>query len=62
MAAFLAVTSHWISRDKSTGSLSLRAALIGFQRLKKRHTGRNLARSILRILDRAEILPKVFVP
>ena len=62
MAAFLAVTLHWISCDKSTGSLSLRAALIGFRRLKKRHTGRNLAKSILRVLDRAGILAKVFIP
>jgi len=62
LASFLAITSHWIACDNATSSLSLKAALIGFQRLKKRHTGRNLARAILRVIDRAGILAKVFIP
>ena len=62
MASFLALTAHWISSDKSTGCLSLKAALIGFHRLKKRHTGRNIARMILYLLDWANITHKVFIP
>jgi hypothetical protein len=59
MAAYLAVTSHWISLDESNRRLSLKAALIGFHRLKKSHTGVNIARTILYILDRADVTLKV---
>ena len=59
LAAFLALTAHWISSDKQLGSLSLRAMLIGFHRLKKKHTGRNIARTILYLLDRANVTHKV---
>jgi hypothetical protein len=61
MAAFLAVTAHWIASDKATGSLSLKAALIGFHRLKNRHTGRNIARAIIYLLDRAGVTDKVCI-
>jgi hypothetical protein len=54
MAAYLAVTSHWISLNKSNGCLSLKAALIGFHHLKKKHTSINIARTILYILDQAD--------
>lgn len=59
MAAYLAVTSHWISLDKSNGRRSLKAALIGFHRLKKKHSGVNVARTILYLLDRAGVTLKV---
>jgi hypothetical protein len=59
LAAYLALTSHWISIDESTGRLTLRAALIGFHRLKKRHTGVNIAKTILYLLDRADVTLKV---
>jgi hypothetical protein len=53
------MTGHWISFDESSGRLELKAALIGFHRLEKRHTGRNLAEAILDILDRAGVTLKV---
>jgi hypothetical protein len=59
MAAYLAVTSHWISLDESNRHLSLKAALIGFHHLKKSHTSINLARTILYILDWADVTLKV---
>jgi len=58
----LALTAHWISLDKSSGRLSLKAALIGFHRLKENHTGINIARTILHLLDRANVTVKVYIP
>lgn len=45
--------------EESTGRLTLKTALIGFTRVKKRHTGANLAETILELLDRAELPLKV---
>jgi len=59
MAVFLALTSHWIFLDKASGRLSLKAMLIGFHCLKRRHTGRNIARTILYLIDQADISHKV---
>ena len=55
----LALTAHWISLDKSTGRYSLKSALIGFNRLKKQHTGVNIAKTILHLLDRTGVTLKV---
>jgi hypothetical protein len=55
----LAVTAHWIALDKSSGGLTLKAALIGFHRLKDKHTGINIARTIRYLLDRAGVTLKV---
>ena len=62
MAAYLALTSHWISQDKSTERLTLKSALIGFHRIKKKHTGSNVADAILQLLDRAGVTLKVCRP
>jgi len=59
MAAFLGLTAYWICSDRITGCLLLKAALIGFNRLKKRHTGRNIARTILFLLNQAGVTAKV---
>ncbi|KAN0139594.1 hypothetical protein V8E53_002623, partial [Lactarius tabidus] len=59
LAAYLALTSHWISQDKSTGHLTIKAALIGFYRIKKRHTSVNIANTILELLDRADVTLKI---
>jgi len=53
---FLALTADWIGQKNS--KLELRAALIGFHMLKKRHTGRNIAKTILHLLERASIEKK----
>ena len=62
MAGFLALTAHWISLDKSSGRLSLKSALIGFHRLKENHTGINIVRTILHLVDRVNITVKVSIP
>jgi hypothetical protein len=59
MAGYLALTSHWIATDKVTGRLALKAALIGFHRLKNKHSGHNIARAIQYLLDRAGVTLKV---
>ena len=61
MVSFLGLTCHWIAADKSTGSLLLKASLIGFYHLKKRHMGRSIAKAIIFLLDRAGITKKVFI-
>lgn len=55
------LTAHWISSDESSGRLALNAALIGFHRLKKKHTGVNIAKNILHLLDRANVTLKVCI-
>jgi len=61
MAAFLGLTAHWIQSDRMTGCLLLKAVLIGFNCLKKRHMGYNIARTILFLLNWAGITAKVFL-
>jgi len=61
MVLFLGLTCHWIAADKSTGSLSLKASLIGFYCLKKKHTGCYIAKAITYLLDRAGVTHKVFI-
>ncbi|KAN0135742.1 hypothetical protein V8E53_006633 [Lactarius tabidus] len=59
LAAYLALTSHWISQDKLTGHLTIKATLISFHCIKKRHTGVNIANTILELLDRADVTLKI---
>jgi hypothetical protein len=53
------LTSHWISFDESTGCLVLKATLIGFHHLKQKHTGVNIAKTILHLLDWTDLTLKV---
>lgn len=56
MTSFLALTAHWIA--VKDGKLTLKVALIGFHRLKAKHTGKNIARTLLHLIDRAGIKHK----
>jgi len=62
MWSYLALTAHWIALDSSSGHLVLRAALIGFHHLKKRHIGINIARTIIHLLDRVDVILNVCTP
>ena len=62
MSSYLALTAHWISLDNATQRLELRASLIGFHLLQKNHTGSNIAKIILQLLDRANVTLKVCAP
>ena len=56
---FLAMTAHWIAKVEGTSALQLKTALIAFHRLRGRHDGKTLAKTVLKLLDRAEITLKV---
>lgn len=56
---YLAITCHWISRDKSTRRLQLKRALLAFHRLCGGHDGKAMADAVLRLLDRAGITAQV---
>jgi hypothetical protein len=56
---YLAITAHWIGKVHGTDSLELKVALIAFHRLRGRHDGKSLARTVLQLLDRAGITVKV---
>jgi hypothetical protein len=65
LSPFMAVTAHWIeskTEDTPEGpklKLTLRADLIGFQRVPGRHDGEHLAHAFLHVLDRLNIAKKV---
>jgi len=59
LALYLALTAHWIATDASSGRLGLRAALISFHHLKKKHMGINIARTLLHLMDHADVTLKV---
>jgi hypothetical protein len=56
---YLAITSHWIARDKATQRLELKRALLAFHRLHGSHDGKSMAEAALHLLDRAGITAKV---
>jgi hypothetical protein len=60
MVAYLALTSHWVSLNESSGCLILRAVLISFHRIKKKHSGTNIAKTILHLLYWANVTHKVY--
>jgi hypothetical protein len=59
------MTAHWIAEnldvENCLRSLQLKVALIAFHRIRGRHTGKSLARTVLYLLDRAGITTKVRV-
>ena len=64
---YLAITAHWIHRDKSTNGLQLCSTLIIFHYLWASHNGARLARIALHLLDWVGVTVKahlsfVFLP
>lgn len=65
LTPFMAVTAHWIEAKRITtvnGSediLTLRADLVGFQRVPGRHDGEHMAHAFLHVADRLKITHKV---
>jgi hypothetical protein len=49
------MTAHWVARDGLSGGLTLKTALIAFHHLTSRHTGQELAKTMLHLIDRTEI-------
>ena len=55
----MAVTAHWMAEND--GHLELKSALIAFQRVWGKHSAKNLANIMLRVLDRAGTTNKVSI-
>lgn len=53
---FLGVTAHWIKVKE--GKWTMRLAVIGFKALSGVHTGENLGRYMVGLLDRVGIMDK----
>jgi hypothetical protein len=56
---YLAITAHWIAAVKGSSALKLKAALIAFHQLRKNHSGKELAETVMCLLDRAGVTVKV---
>jgi hypothetical protein len=50
---YFAITAHWAYRDDTDGSIKIKARLIAFHRISGRHTGENMAKLCIDLLDRA---------
>jgi len=57
--SFLAVTAHWVASVEGTSVLQLKMVLIAFHRLRQNHTGKSMARTVMHLLDRADVTVKV---
>jgi hypothetical protein len=57
--SFLAMTAHWVARVEGTTVLQLKTALIVFHNLCGKHNGKTLAETVVKLLDRAQIMVKV---
>lgn len=50
--SYLAVMAHWpIARDERSGALSLKIGLIAFRYMPQEHTGKEIGKAFLGILD-----------
>src|ERR1700690_1466908 len=59
LQSYLCLTAHWIARNKRTGVLELKSALIAFHNVTGRHDGVNLGRIMVELLDCAGITAMV---
>ena len=55
---YLAMTAHWIAEAEDS-TLLLKSALIAFHRMRQNHSGNKLAKTVVHLLDRAEVTVKV---
>lgn len=67
LAAFMAVTAHWIEAVTDQTALGprtilkLRVDLVGFQRVPDRHTGQHLADAFIHLIDCLGVAQKVSI-
>lgn len=57
--SFLAITTHWISRDKVTQCLEYESSLVVFHNLHGSHSGERIAHAVLPLLDCVGVTLKV---
>jgi hypothetical protein len=58
---YMAITAHWIAQEGPMAILVLKAGLIAFHYLHGAHTGKELASTMVYLLDRAEVTNNVSV-
>jgi hypothetical protein len=51
--------AHWVARVERTTALQLKTALITFHNLCGKHDSKTLAKTVMKLLDRAQIMVKV---
>ncbi|KAI6139139.1 hypothetical protein EDD17DRAFT_1500406 [Pisolithus thermaeus] len=56
---FLALTAHWIGNGSGLGMLQLKSGLVAFHYIPGSHTGAFIGRTLLHLLDRADITDRV---
>jgi len=56
--SYMAVTAHFMARD-GRGQLILKTLLIAFRLINGMHTGANIGKELIHILDELQILHKV---
>ena len=56
---YIAIPAHWIAIEG--GSLKMRASLIAFHYFPASHTGEAITKTILELLDHAEVTSKVHI-
>ncbi|KAF5338299.1 hypothetical protein D9758_015766 [Tetrapyrgos nigripes] len=63
LRGFMALTAHWIEGKPATQGghliLSFECALIGFLHVPGKHTGKHLARGLMFLCERLQIIPKL---
>jgi hypothetical protein len=59
---YLGVTIHWVhSKPESPSEWSLRTLLLTFHKVKGNHSGDNLAKLVMEILNKAGLTSKVHI-
>jgi hypothetical protein len=53
--SYLAMTAHWIAKVEETSTLHLKGIPIAFHRLRKRHMGKSLAKTVIHLLGRVDV-------
>lgn len=61
LRSYMCITAHWLARNRRTGELELKCALIAFHNVTGPHDGVNLSKIMLALLDRAGVTERVRV-
>ena len=62
LRSFMAMTAHWlefVSGPNNVQELQLQSALIGFTPMPQEHTGEEIAKAFVSVLNRVDITDKV---
>lgn len=60
LAGYMALTAHWLAIDPATGTLRLKARLVGFRHVPGTHSGDAEADVIWKIFNELGVVEKVY--